>query len=345
MVATPVDTVASPPAAPSLRAAAGSRPARRRPGWMIVARKEFADHLLSLRFFLLLVLVGLSAVGAVHAASGRLRDVAPAASDAPDVLLRLLTIVPEDLPSFASFFGLVGFLSPLLGIAFGFDAINGERSQGTLPRLVSQPIHRDDVINGKFAAGLALIALTICVLAALVVGVGIYRLGVTPDGEELLRLLIYLGVSIVYAGVWLALAVLASVVVRRASTSALLAIAAWLIFTVFSTMFAGLLADALADVPRDATFEQRLHNARMEQTISRFSPETLYEEASTALLLPEVRSLDILTQEDVDRAVAGELPLTQSLLVVWPQITALVALIVVLFAAAYIVFLRQEIRA
>jgi ABC-2 type transport system permease protein len=83
----------------------------------------------------------------------------------------------------------------------------------------------------------------------------------------------------------------------------------------------------------------------MELTISRFSPETLYEEASTALLLPEVRSLDILTQEDVDRAVTGELDFTQSLLVAWPQITALAALIVVLFTAAYLLFMRQEIRA
>lgn len=332
-------TVAPPEVLGSARAAPS------RGGWRIVAAKEFADHLLSLRFYLLLLLVGLMAVGAVHAASGTIRDIAPAASEAPAVLLRLLTVVPEDLPSFFSFFGLVGFLSPLLGIAFGFDAVNSERAQGTLPRLVSQPIHRDDVITGKFAAGLAMIALTIGLLAALVVGLGIVRLGVTPDGSELLRLLAYLAVSIVYAGVWLALAILASVLFRRAATSALVCIAAWLVFTVFSSLFAGLLADALARVPDDPTFEQELHHARTELTISRFSPETLYEEASTALLLPEVRSLDILTTEDVERAVVGELPLAQSLLVAWPQITALAALVVALFTVAYLLFMRQEIRA
>jgi len=322
-------------------------PTQREPrrGWLVVARKEFADDLLSLRFYVLLLLVALMAVGAVHAGASTIRDAAPAASEAPAVLLRLLTVVPEDLPSFFSFFGLVGFLSPLLGIAFGFDAINSERAQGTLPRLVSQPIHRDDVITGKFAAGLALIALTLGSLAAFVVGLGIFRLGVTPDGVELLRLLAYLAISVVYAGVWLALSILASVAFRRAATSALVSIAAWLVFTVFSALFAGLLADAIADVPDDASFEQQLRNARLELTISRFSPETLYEEASTALLLPEVRSLDILLPEDVDRAVTGELPFTQSLLVAWPQITALVALIVVLFTAAYLLFMRQEIRA
>lgn len=140
-------------------------------------------------------------------------------------------------------------------------------------------------------------------------------------------------------------AILASVVFRRAATSALVCIAAWLVFTVFSSLFAGLLANALANVFDDATFDEQLRHARTELTISRFSPETLYEEASTAVLLPEVRSLGILTQGDVERAVTGELSLTQSLLVAWPQITALVALIVVLFMVAYLLFMRQEIRA
>lgn len=320
-------------------------PVRHRPGWRVVAGKEFTDNLLSLRFYLLLLLVALIAVAAVHAGASTIRDVAPAASATPAVLLRLLTVVPEDLPSFFSFFGLVGFLSPLLGIAFGFDAINSERAEGTLPRLVSQPIHRDDVINGKFAAGIALIALTLGLLTAIVVGLGIVRLGVTPDGTEVLRLLVYLAVSATYASVWLALAILASVAVRRAATSALIAIAAWLIFTIFSGLLAGLAADAIAGAPDDASFEEQLHNARVELTVSRFSPATLYEEASTAILLPEVRSLEILTQDDIDRAVTGELPLAQSLLVVWPQITTLFALIVVLFIAAYILFMRQEIRA
>ena len=335
MAITPPDAsvISAPPSGPRGR------------GWVVVARKEFADNLLSLRFYLLLLLVGLTAVGAVHAGASTIRDTAAAASEAPALLLRLLTVVPEDLPSFFSFFGLVGFLSPLLGIAFGFDAINSERSQGTLPRLMSQPIHRDDIITGKFAAGLALITLTLGLLTALVVELGILRLGITPDGTELLRLLAYLAVSVTYAGVWLALAILASIAVRRAATSALIAIAAWLVFTIFTTLFAGLLADVFASTPDDASFDQQLRHARMELTISRFSPETLYEEASTALLLPEVRSLDILTQEDIDRAVTGELDFTQSLLVAWPQITALAALIVVLFTAAYLLFMRQEIRA
>lgn len=317
----------------------------RRPGWTVIARKEFADNLLSLRFYILILIMGLVAIGAVQAASSRLREVAPAATEAPAALLRLLTVVPSDLPSFVSFFGLVGFLSPLLGIAFGFDAINSERSQRTLPRLLAQPIRRDDVIIGKFVAGLSLIALALFALAAIVVGLGIFRLGVIPDARQLVRLVLYLVVAVLYTGVWLALAILASVAVRRAATSAFLAITAWIVFALFWSLFAGLLADTFARVPDNPTFDEALRNARLELTISRISPETLYEEASTVLLLPEVRSLEILSPQRVDRAVAGELDIPQSLLVAWPQVTALAALVVVLFTGAYVVFMRQEVRA
>ena len=328
-------------------------PPERRPraGWRIVAAKELADHLLSVRLYILLLLVGLLGVASVYAAAGTIRDVAPGATEDPAIFLRLFTVAPERFSSFSfldlsfSYFGIIGLLVPLLGIAFGFDGVNNERAQGTLPRLVSQPIHRDDVINGKFVAGLAVIALNLLLLTAVVAGLGIFRLGLRPETLEVARLLVYLAVAVVYAGVWLAFALLCSVLLRRAATSALVTIAAWLLFTIFSSVLAGLVADAIAPAGDDAAFDQALRNARMEITISRFSPETLYREATLTLLAPDTRSVDIVLPEQADRAVPGVLTLPQSLLLVWQQITALVALTIVLFAAAYVAFMHQEIRA
>src|SRR5680860_1146976 len=102
-------------------------------GWRVVARKELADHLLSLRFAVLLVLLGLAAVGAVYAAAGGIRDAAAQTSGIPALFLLLFTAAPERIPPF---YVLIGFLAPLLGIAFGFDAINGEQPrQGALGAL------------------------------------------------------------------------------------------------------------------------------------------------------------------------------------------------------------------
>jgi len=45
-------------------------------------------------------------------------------------------------------------------------------------------------------------------------------------------------------------------------------------------------------------------------------------------------------------AIAGApLPFDQSLLLIWPQITGLIAGMIMVFAATYVVFQRQEVRA
>jgi ABC-2 type transport system permease protein len=316
----------------------------RRAGWRVVATKELADHLLSVRFLVLLGIVGLAVAGSVYAAAGGIRDVAPAASETPSLFLRLFTFAPEDqqVPSFLS---MVGFLAPLLGIAFGFDAVNGERSQGTLPRLVSQPIHRDDVINGKFAAGITVIGMILAGLTMLVAGLGLFRLGIVPTAVEVWRLLLWLAVTVVYVSFWLGLATLCSVALRRAATSALVAIAAWLVLTLFAGLLLGLVTDAIAPVPDQPTADQLIRNARLEQQIGRLSPSILYEEATIALLNPEVRTIGFLLPQQIDRAVPGTLSLDQSLLLAWPQTVGLVALTILCFAGAYVLFMRQEIRA
>lgn len=312
-----------------------------RHGWRIVARKELADHVSSVRFVVLLALVGLTAAGSVYAAASGLSGSAADASEASAIFLRLFTAAPERFPSF---FTLIGFLAPLLGIAFGFDAVNGERSQGTLPRLLAQPIHRDDVINGKFVAGLSVIALTLVALALLVSGIGLVRLGIVPTLGEVGRLLAWGVVAIVYVGFWLAFATLCSVALRRAATSALVAIAAWLVLTLFAALLVGLLADAIAPASSDDP-AALLANASLQQNLARLSPSTLYQEATVVLLNPEIRTLGFVLPIQIDQAVRSELTLEQSLLLVWPQVVGLVALTVACFVAAYLLFLRQEVRA
>jgi ABC-2 type transport system permease protein len=306
-------------------------------GWRIIAAKELGDHMSSVRFGVLLVLLAAAAAGTVYAAAGAIREVAEEATGEPALFLRLFTVAPERLPPF---FTLVGFLAPLLGIAFGFDAVNGERSQGTLPRLLSQPIHRDDVINGKFAAGIAVIGLLLGSLALIVAGVGMLRLGIRPTAPEVFRILGWLVVVIVYVAFWLGLATLASVLLRRAATSALVSIAAWLLLTLFAGLLVGLTADALADPAADP-----LENARLQQALARVSPATLYEEATLVLLNPQVRGLGLLLPQQIDRAIPSELALGQSLLIAWPQTVALVGVTVASFALAYVLFMRQEVRA
>ena len=279
------------------------------------------------------------------AASGAIRDAAENASGAAAVFLALFTIAADPVPSFVA---LVGFVAPLLGIAFGFDAINGERAQGTLPRLLSQPIHRDDVINGKFVAGLAMIAVAVTSMMLLVAGIGLVRLGIVPSVGEVLRLVVWLALTIVYIGLWLAFATLVSVLVRRAATSALVAIGVWLALSLFGVLLASLVAGFIDPLSGVTDIAASLEHAQLEQRLSAISPSTLYEQVTRAVLNPGVTTVNVPGLEQLiqfEQQIPSQLSLQQSLLVAWPQIVILVALTVACFAAAYVAFLRQEVRA
>lgn len=318
-----------------------STPRLRPSGWRVVARKELADHLYSGRFVVLLAVLGVATAAAVFAASGGIRDVAPATGDVPALFLKLFTVTADPVPFPLVVF--VAFLAPLLGIMFGFDAVNGERSQGTLPRLLAQPIHRDEVILGKFAAGIAIIALVLTSLVVFVSGIGIFRLGVVPTVGEATRLFVWLVFAVVYVACWQALATLVSIRTERASTSALVPIAVWLLLALFGTFIFGAVADVIA--PDDGSGAAAIENARTEQTISQVSPITLFREGSRVLLDPEVRATGPLTYEQVDRAILSELDVGQSLAVVWPQIVVMLGMTAALFALAYVSFMQQEVRA
>jgi ABC-2 type transport system permease protein len=313
-------------------------------GWRVIADKEFGDHVLSVRLFILIAILGLAAVAAVYSTTTFVRTNAQQAAGSTGLFVLLFSAQSptSQIPAFST---LVGLLGPLLGIAFGFDAINGERAERTLPRLVAQPIHRDDVINGKFAAGLAAIGLVLAAITVLVSGFAFFQLGIIPGPDDIARVVAWIVVAIIYVGFWLAFAMLCSVVMRRAATSALTAISVWLVLTLFASLLAGILAGVLSPVPSNATLDQQVANAQLQLDLARISPGELYSEATAYLLDPTVQSVGIVLQSQQSGAVPTILPFEQSLLLGWPQGVALVALTVVCFGAAYVVFMRQEVRA
>jgi ABC-2 type transport system permease protein len=325
-------------------------PATRPPrwGWTVVARKELADYVHGARSVVLLIVLGLAAIIPLYFASSQIRSVAPAATGAPAVFLALFTLGSPDFP-FLRVDVFVGMVAPLLGIAFGFDAVNRERAERTLPRLLAQPIHRDDVINGKFAAGLAMIAITLVALTLLVAGFGMYRLGIVPASVEVVRIVVWVLTTVVYVAFWLALGTLLSVVFRRAATAALVGFGLWLVVTVFGGLITSLLGGLIAPATGATTVDAALQAAQLQQFITRLLPSTLYREAALVILDPSVTRLSVpVTVGQLDQAqqqIPSLLSLDQSLLLAWPQLVALVGLTVILFALAYIGFLRQEVRA
>ena len=299
-----------------------------------VLLKELTDHLTSARMRVLEWLVVLTALAAVYAAITQIRDVT--AQD-PFLFLRLFTTARDPLPSFVSF---IGFLAPLMAIGLGFDSINSEHNRRTLSRILSQPIYRDALLFGKFLAGLGVLAISLVALWLLVIGLGLITLGVPPGGEEIARALLFLLVTIIYAGVWLALAMLFSVIFRSAATAALVTLGLWLFLTVIWPALAPAIAQAFVS-PDDQVLQITLG-----QDLARLSPSTLFGETVLAILHPTTRTLGPVYLDQLQGAIMGApLSLSESIMVAWPQIVGMIAASILLFVAGYVVFQRQEVRA
>ena len=307
-------------------------------GLGVVTLKELSDHLTSWRMFVLEWLVAITAVVSVY---GAIRQIRESTAEDPFLLLRLFTR-GTPLP----FVALLSFLVPLVSIGLGFDLVNSEHNQRPLSRVLSQPIYRDALLFGKFLAGLTTISISLIALWLLLIGLGLFMLGIPPSTEEVARTLVFLLVTIAYAGVWLALAILLSIVFRSAATAALTALGLWLFLTILWPLMMPLVAGLLT--PSGDVLA--LLNTQL--ILGRISPSALFNEIVAVVLDPSLRS----TQQSMfaqmglmllERgAVPGApIPLLQSVLVVWGQIVGLVAGTILLFVAGYVVFQRQEVRA
>lgn len=303
-------------------------------------RKELADHLNSKRCFLIFLLLLLTTAaslgGAVSSLSGN-------TSESTDFLfLQLFTTGSSSIYSFATF---LAFLGPLVGITLGFDAVGSERSQGTLNRLAAQPIYRDSIINAKFLAGTTVIALIVAALGLFMCGAGMLLTGLVPQAEEAARILAFLILTVVYISFWLALSIIFSVICRHAATAALAGISIWLFLSLFMSLVANGIANALFPLEGIEGFNNILSNYQLDLALNRISPYYLFSEAATTILNPGVRSIGVVTAASYSGAVSSSLSFGQSLLLIWPHLVVMVALVIAGFAVAYINFMRQEIRA
>ena len=288
-----------------------------------ILRKELADYFTSIRFFILFLLVLLASAAGLYADYVGIRGTV---SETGFVFLKLFTTSGKDIPSLVTF---IALFIPIIGIALGFDAINTEHNSGNLSRILSQPVFRDSVINGKFLAGMVTLSIMMATTLLIVSGYGLRMIGVPPTAEEVIRLFIYLFFIIIYGAFWMGLAILFSTLFRRIATSLLSSLAAWLFFGFFYTL---MIVPAVAKSPE------------LYLMLLRFSPCILFGQAAAVLLMPQVRSLGIITQTQAASMIPNPLSLSQSVLLIWPQLTGLIALTIICFAVSYVVFMRREIR-
>jgi ABC-2 type transport system permease protein len=305
------------------------------------------DHFSSTRFLLISALIVM--VGVIIASMvGMSIQEELKGSTKPTLIFLFLFTSTGKLFSFIQF---IGFFGPLIGIILGFDSINRERVSRTLSKLVSQPIHRDSIINAKFLTGVATITIILVAIVLIISGLGIRLIGVVPGAEEVGRLAIYLIISILYISFWLGVSILFSVIFRSTATSALASLALWIFFSFFVSLGASVLSDMVAPTPvgqTQASPEMIMKQAQVQRIVSLCSPVNLYTEATSTILNPMRQTTKLVFVGPMEQLsmlrFQNPLPLLQSLLIVLPHLISIVAITVLCFGICYLVFMRQEIR-
>ncbi|RLE12667.1 ABC transporter [Candidatus Aerophobetes bacterium] len=305
----------------------------------VIFWKEMTDYFGSRRFLILFIIICLTGISVAYLASQNLQNLSLLPVEF--TLLGFFISSAGALPSFTFF---VSFFGPLIGIILGFDAISAERSRGTISVVLSQPVFRDSLINGKFLAGLVTIAVMFASIFLIILGLGVWTLGFVPNLAEISRIGVYYLATVVYIGFWLSLGILFSILFRRTSSSALTSIMMWIFFTFFIYMIANVIADQVVPVPAVTTPEVIAKNEAIRRGIMRISPATLFEQIATAVLNPSVRAFGFVTSAQISGLLPTPLPLAQSLMIVWPEFVGLIVLMLICFAVSYVVFMRQEIR-
>ena len=316
-------------------------------GLYAVFQKELRDQFSSYRFVILFGLIAMISFITSYMAGIHMRENLEGLAKTKFPFLMLFS-TPGAVLSMVQF---VAFFGPLIGLILGFDSINRERAHGTLIKVISQPIYRDSVINGKFLAGVTMITIMLVSIVLVISGFGLTVVGVVPGLEEILRLFIYLIISIFYISFWLVASILFSIAFKSIATSALASVALWIFLSFFISLGANVIADAVAPVQRqNETQEQTLiTNFRVKQMVSLCSPMVLYSEATATIIDPMRKTTSsIILMGPMEKILASRfqnpLSLGQSMIVVFPHITALVAITLICFAISYTVFMVQEIR-
>lgn len=311
----------------------------------VIIRKELADHFSSYRFAIIFALIAMVSLITAYMVGLNIRNELEGVAKPQFIFLMLFTSSGAifSLVQFVAFFG------PLVGLILGFDTINRERNEGTLSKLLSQPIYRDTVINGKFLAGVVMITVMMVSIVFVITGLGLIVLGIVPGVEELWRIFIYLIISIIYVSFWLGIAILFSIVFRSTATSALAALAVWIFFSFFVSIGANILANALTPDSEAASADDLFWRAKVVKAFTLTSPMELYTDATATIIDPMRKSArSIMAMGPMESLsmsrFSGPLRLSQSILIVVPYIISLVAITIICFAVSYIVFMRQEIR-
>jgi ABC-2 type transport system permease protein len=354
----------------------------------IVAKKEFKDYLTSKRFLLIFGVLLLISIAAIIAGMGTynsqlssynqdrqtlsLNSTAGAARSFQPQMPSMLLV----FESFSASFIIVGWL---LAIAIGFDLISKEKETGSLKLLLARPTYRDSIVNGKIIGSASILIVSLAATFLVAVALLLFG-GIVPSGDDLVRLITFFLMIMLFSLAFLAIGIAASAIARNSTIAILLAIG-FVVFSLLLPSFTSSICDiALGEAPTmmvpgtgSAQAGQGIVNiaygggnqsSRIQMQIN---PEytsywnTRNQITEAICLISPTYDLDGISRVVVDRQQSPVTTTDQGMFriemlgmstpslgstlpSILPQILALVVMTIAGFAISYAKFIRMDVR-
>lgn len=344
-------------------------------GLLVVLQKEFVDQLTNRRFLTIFALfLIISAIG-VHDGANQYNAMLASYAQRMEAV-SFDTQMPGYMPGkpsplivftkMADYFVMFGVF---LGIAMGFDLISKEKETRSLKTLLSHPMFRDEVVNGK-AIGSALV-LAIALGATIAVSVAILlMMGIVPTIGELCAILVFTGISAIFVLTYFSLALLMSTIAPDSGTALISTLVIFLLISSAIPIFGWTAAEMIAGPPPNPPidvqgsiyspgnsnpdefkqYEQEMQSywgrrAAASSMICLLSPTVNYQKTAMAVTNPKIAmTMDNNPYSFTEGPPETQPGLDEILGRIWANVVALITLPCVAFAAAYVKFMRMDVR-
>ena len=159
---------------------------------------------------------------------------------------------------------IISLLLSFVAFLITFDSISAEKERGTLGLVMSNPIPRDKVILGKYAA--AMLTLMIPLFAGLLLNLIIVRffgLSIMSGGQGT-KVLMFVGLSILYLSVFILLGILVSTRSAKSSSSIVVLLFIWVTMAMIIPGAGRIIAERFVRVPTHSEVERQIREAHDE---------------------------------------------------------------------------------
>nr|WP_303716129.1 ABC transporter permease subunit [Methanoculleus marisnigri] len=355
-----------------------------------VARKEFSDHITSRRFIIILALLLVISTISIYEGIGQYNDSLESYTEQLQQMQEIedpysswMPQKPSIMYVFISMMSYMTMLGGILAIAIGFDLVSKEKETRSLKSLLSHPVYRDEIINGKALGGVAALGFAMALALAIAIAM-LLVFSVVPTVDEFAAILIFGAVSLGFLLAYFAVALTMSTVAKESGNALIYTLVIFFAVSSLLPMFGMMAAGAFAGDPPEPPEmgpmpKEIVRTASSGYFVSSASqsvvyggtedPEwTAYEEAMKTyvekrrfisdvsnLLSPQMNYFTVaiavtnpqiaaIAYSPYDTAPEETAGLADALGRVWMNIAALIVFPSVFFAATYVKFMRMDIR-